>query len=332
MDRRPALGYPSPAVTNDALGSATADALRGSWRASPPALVLDDEHLARLSPSLQASGSAGLVCRRLDAAARERASARGLRDAYRSQAIRASLREREIAEAASRLRAEGIRALLIKGWVAARAYAEPGLRPPGDIDLCVGKDQVEAARAALGPMAGLILDLHPGAPSYVDRSLDDLVARSEEVPVAGAAVRIPCAEDHLRLMSLHLLGHGAWRPVWLCDVAAAVEARPAAFAWEQCLAGDPRRTEAVACVIALSARLLGADLTGTPWQERAAVLPRWLEPAVRRQWGAGTGASAHGRLADRTSDLVRRPAGLREEIRVRWRNPIQATFELAAPF
>ncbi len=320
-------------MTNESLGTAIADALRGSWRASPPPLAITEEGLARLERVLLVSGAAGLVFRRLDPAARESASARALHDAYRSQALRASLREREIAEAVRRLRTEGVEPLLMKGWVAARGYAEPGLRPPGDIDLCVRKEQLETARAVLRDHGtGLAVDLHAGAPSYADRTADDLFARSEKVLVAGVDVSVPCPEDHLRLMCLHLLSHGAWRPVWLCDVAAAVEGRTPGFRWQECLAGDPRRTKAVACVVGLAARLLGADLSGTPGQGREGELPRWLEPAVRRQWAAGAGASAHGPLAHRMSGFLRRPLRLREELRLRWRNPIQASFELAAPF
>jgi putative nucleotidyltransferase-like protein len=319
--------------TDEALGAAVAHALRGSWRVSPPPLAIPDELLARLVPVLLASGAAGLVCRRLDRSVFERGGARVLHDAYRSQALGASMRELEIAAAVSHLRSHGVEALLIKGWAAARAYAEPGLRPPGDIDLCVRKAHLETARAALRAAGTrLTVDLHADAPSYADRTADDLFARSEVVEVAGADVRIPCPEDHLRLMCLHLLRHGAWRPVWLCDVAAAVEGRAPGFRWQECLAGDPRRTKAVACVIGLATRVLGADPTGTPRETREDELPRWLEPAVLRQWGAGAGASARGPLAHRMSDLIRRPLRLREELRLRWRNPIQASFELAAPF
>jgi hypothetical protein len=49
------------------------------------------------------------------------------------------------------------------------------------------------------------------------------------VELNGAKIRILGAEDHLRLLCLHLLKHGAWRPLWLCDVAAALESRPSSF-------------------------------------------------------------------------------------------------------
>jgi hypothetical protein len=321
-------------VTAEPSGAALADALRGSWRATPPPLALGERALARIAPDALASGAGALVWRRLDAATREAPAAAALKDAYRFQALQAALREQEIAEAVSRLRDHGVEPLLIKGWAAARAYAEPGLRPIGDIDLCVRDGEGDRARAALRSLdERLRVDLHAEAPSYADRPIEELFARSEALPLAGAtAVRVPSPADHLRLMSLHLLAHGAWRPTWLCDVAAAVETRRAAFRWDDCLSGDPRRTEAVACVIGLASRLLGADLAGTPCEPRARTLPWWLAPAVLRQWEEGAGASAHGPMADRMSGMLRRPRSLMREFRLRWRNPIQASFELHAPF
>ena len=315
-------------------GAALADALRCSWRSLPPVLDITEERLVALAPALLMNGEAGLVWRRLDATARKRLpSARVLREAYRFQALRAALRVREIAEAVRLLRSRGVEPLLIKGWAIARLYPDHGLRPPGDIDICVRADQLETARGALRlASVALAVDLHSGAPAYGDRTVEELFARSELVEVGGTEVRIPGAPDHLRLLCLHLLSHGAWRPVWLCDVAAAIETRAPEFRWEDCLDGNPRHTQAVACVIGLAQRLLGADLTGTPLSEGGAKLPRWLVPALLRQWEQGLGASGQGPLANRLTDLIRRPGGLRAELRLRWRNPIQASFELGAPF
>ena len=48
--------------------------------------------------------------------------------------------EMEIGEAFSRLRSVGIEPILAKGWAIARLYPERGMRPYGDIDLCVHPD------------------------------------------------------------------------------------------------------------------------------------------------------------------------------------------------
>ena len=42
-------------------------------------------------------------------------------------------------------------------------------------------------------------------------------------------VRVLSAEDNLRFLCLHLLRHGAVRALWLCDIAMALETRPARF-------------------------------------------------------------------------------------------------------
>ncbi len=51
--------------------------------------------------------------------------------------------------------------------------------------------------------------------------------RSQLVNLDGVDVRVPGLEDHLGILCLHLLHHGAFRPLWLCDIAAALETRPA---------------------------------------------------------------------------------------------------------
>ena len=45
-------------------------------------------------------------------------------------------------------------------------------------------------------------------------------------------------EDQLRQLCLHLLRHGACRPLWLCDVAVMLESLPGDFDWDRCLGGD----------------------------------------------------------------------------------------------
>src|SRR5205814_891640 len=76
-------------------------------------------------------------------------------------------------------------------------------------------------------------------------------------------------EDHLRLLCLHMLVHGVCRPLWLCDIGAALESRPAEFDWRWFLSGDPRRTRWALCALGLAHELLGARLQDTPVAERA---------------------------------------------------------------
>src|SRR5207302_3420550 len=130
--------------------------------------------------------------------------------------------------------------VVVKGGAVARLYGEPGLRPYGDLDLCVRPSDQAAARAALqAPDAPPVLvDLHSdysphqrGHSLMKDCRVEELYDRSQLVRLGEAEVRILGPEDHLRFLCLHMLGHGAWRPLWLCDIAVALEARPADFDW-----------------------------------------------------------------------------------------------------
>jgi hypothetical protein len=235
------------------------------------------------------------------------------------------------------LRNAGAEPLLAKGWAVARLYPEPGLRPPGDIDLCVRPEQYATAEAAIrkaGPDV-IGVDLHDGFASHNtafalmdDRPLEALYERSQLVPLGDVPVRILGPEDHLRLLCLHMLGHGAWRPLWLCDVAVALESRPPDFDWSVCLSGDARRTDWVACALGLAHQLLGAEIAGTPVEERAHRLPRWLVPTVLRQWEVGSNLTQRHSLGF----TLRHPSRLLAEAGHHWRSPIEATVELHAPF
>ena len=155
--------------------------------------------------------------------------------------------------------------------------------------------------------------------------------RAQRVPVGPTEVRILGPEDQLRHLSLHLLRHGAWRPLWLCDVAAALESLPPDFDWDYCLSGDRCLTDWVICAIGLAQRLLQARVGQPDIAGRAAELPRWLETTVLALWGAGA----------ESNDTVRQPfaaclgswTALRQALRRRWPNPIRAAFKLGcSPF
>jgi hypothetical protein len=175
------------------------------------------------------------------------------------------------------------------------------------------------------------VDLHQGLEQtgfslLDDRTLDDLFTRSQLVRLGEAEVRILAPEDHLRLLCLHTLGHGAARPLWLCDVAVALETRPTDFDWDLCLGGDQRRAEWVVTALGLAHHLLGARLDDTPVAERAARLPRWLVPTVLRSWASGY--SPNARLAGYWQQMFK----VVRELPHYWRNPIEATIEVNAPF
>jgi hypothetical protein len=316
---------PIPAL---ARGRAVASALAGSWRPRPSPLAISPATLEDIAPLALGTGAAGLLWWRIqDPLLLRLPAAARLREAYRLQAVLAALHERQLQQAVALLRSAGAEPLLMKGWAVARLYPCPGLRPYGDLDLCVRPEEYAAARSALaGPTGnGCPVDLHAGIPLLPDRNLGDLYGRSRAETVGDTEVRVLGAEDHLRLLCLHLLDHGAWRPLWLCDVAAAVESLPAGFDWDYFRRGSARRADWTTCALALAHHLLGARLDGAPAAVSARRLPAWLVPAVLRQWGVGN------RPRDPLLHHLRMGSGVYASLRQSWPDPITATLGVRGP-
>jgi hypothetical protein len=216
--------------------------------------------------------------------------------------------------------------LLVKGWAVARLYPERGLRPYGDIDLCVRADQFTAARSALSslPDKGCGVDLHCGFEKFGGRSMDEICAHALSVPLGETTVRVPGAEDHLRALCIHMLREGAWRPLWLCDIAATVESLPADFDWDCCLGKKRLWSDWIICALKLAHELLGANLRNTPANEKSKALPQWLIPTLLKEWGSLQPSMVRRHHAPMASYL-RHPSGIVAGFRHRWPNPIEAT-------
>ena len=281
---------------------------------------------------LLSTGAAGLGWWRVRSSElRTTAAAHELRQAYRLYTLQAGRQERKIVQAITRLRSAGVEPLLVKGWAVARLYPERGLRPYGDIDMCVRPEQYEVAAAALAAPAAetVMVDLHEGLPQLHRPSLDDVYARSQLIPLGDIDVRILGPEDHLRYMCVHMLQHGLHRALWLCDIAVVLESLPEDFDWEYLLRGDRRAAGWVASTLCLAHELLGARLEGIPAEDRGKHLPRWLLPSVLRQWSI----REHYMLDSQSiAYSLRHPAHLLKTLRLRWPNPIQATVHVGAPF
>jgi hypothetical protein len=283
--------------------------------------------LGEIAWLLLRSGGAGLVWRRLrELPAAASPEADRLRQAYRLHLLRATVHERDLRRALGILHAVGIEPLLVKGWAVARWYPEPGLRPYGDVDLCVRPQELQAAQAALADEC--TVDLHCGLPPLDDRPLQDVWRRSVPLTGDGFVVATPGREDHLRYLCLHALSHGICRPLWLADLGAAVETAEA-LDWDRVLSGDERRTEWVICALGLASRLLGARLMGAPARVAEARLPRWLIPSVLEGWGRPTTAPGN-----RTpmAYYLRRPAGALAALRTRWPSAVEASIGRGAAF
>lgn len=315
-------------------GNLLAAALSGSWRLSPAPLELSPDELAAITPLLLKSGSGALVWRRLrDSGKREADCGTELEQAYRIQILDDAVHEHNIGKAFGLMRAAGIEPVLVKGWAIARQYPEPGLRHYGDIDLCVRAGQFRAAQQVLESAEGraLWVDLHEGFSTLDGRDEEELYARSALVRVGETNVRVLSEEDHLRVLCLHLLRHGAWRPLWLCDVGVALESRTANFDWRLFLGDDRREADWLACVIGLAHQLLGAKIDDTPVAERAQHLPRWLVRAVLRRWSWWFDSEYRDQAVPSLLKHLGEPAKFFRDIYFRC-DPIRATVELKGAF
>jgi hypothetical protein len=311
------------------LGLMLATALAGAWRKSPPKSTMPGEDVAAIAPLLLKSGAGALGWWRFRHSDEQLLSAvQPLRETYLQCAIHSAESERELVEIFRVLRSSGVEPILIKGWAIARTYPETGLRPSGDIDLCVSPEQQAEAQAVVNTLANQqhSIDLdHDEVTRFSEFSFEELYGRSDLVNLDGTEIRVMGAEDHLRILCLHLLKHGAWRPLWLCDVAAALESRPANFDWDRCFGRNKRRADWIACIIGLAKRLLGAELGDAPVKSRADSLPGWLVSSVLKQWSAPHPPKLPLPLfATRVKASWWKPTIL-SAVRQRWPNPVQAT-------
>ncbi|MCC6743066.1 MAG: nucleotidyltransferase family protein [Acidobacteria bacterium] len=312
------------------LGECVASVLRESWKPAPPVFSGSDADLEAAAPILFATGAASLGWWKLRSTIDPSTEVHaGLHEAFRMHALQAALQVRMIVTLIPALLDAGIEPLLVKGWAAARTYPEPALRPYGDIDICVS--DVARARTALDTdvLRRFNVDLHEGGEHLIDVPFGEVVANSMAIDLDGVAVRIPSDEHHLRILVLHLLHHGAWRPLWLCDIGAALDVIGDSFDWEVFLGTDPVRRHWIACTLRVAESLLGADLSKAPDHVRSVRVPSWFERAVLREW-----TRRHRWVAARPIGevIATRPWTAPAEIVRRWPDPIRSSVHSGARF
>jgi Uncharacterised nucleotidyltransferase len=306
--------------------------LAGSWRPVPPSLDITVEELATAIPVLLKTGAGALAWRRLQASHPHYISAASeLLQAYRIHAVQTVLHELQLKAAVQLLRSNGVEPILVKGWSIARLYVDPALRPYGDIDLCVSPDQYPVAIRLTADSAtrDMRVDLHKGFVKFGNQSWDELYLRSRCLEIDGVEVRTLAPEDHLRLLCFHFLREGAWRPLWLCDVAVAIEARAADFDWDLCFGTNETSRNYVACTLRLAGCLLQANLNEIPDSVLAKQMPAWLLPEVLNQWRVH---SMYQRHSSPLTSIWRRPLTTLRSIRHHWPSAIEASVSLNTAF
>ena len=303
---------------------------------SPGAISVSEDELATVAPLLLRLGAGALAWHRVrNSPLHSSRSGLEFQQAYRHHTLEAAIHERDIKATFALLRSNGIEPVLVKGWSIARLYPEKGLRPYDDIDLAIPEDQFDAAETIIRAQSSSVstVDFTQDSGSWIPGATTIVWRFRSWSSFGDVDVRVLKAEDSFRVLCLHLLHHGAFRPLWLCDIALALESRAKDFDWDRCLGRNIRVADWVACTIGLAHQLLGANVEASPVARRAKNLPRWLVPAVLKQWEAPF-ALHHGQARHRApmATYLRHPSGLSRDVRNRWPDPIEATISLGGPF
>ncbi|GAB7190148.1 hypothetical protein NUM3379_08540 [Kineococcus sp. NUM-3379] len=215
---------------------------------------------------------------------------RAARGTLRAQTARRLALGPDLERVAAALDGVGARWAVLKGpAVAASLYPDPGAREWHDLDVLVdGRDAraalpaLEAAGArvldpdwagvrareqgelALRLPAGTFLDLHwhllnrPERRAAFRLDVPGILGRTTRRDLGGVACPVPDAADQLHHLALHACLSGAWRLLWLLDVALAARALTDRDALvERVLAA--RTALPVAMALDRSRRVLGAD-------------------------------------------------------------------------
>ena len=256
-----------------------------------------------------------------------------LRDIYLRYSMYAGLRENELAEVFTLLRAEGVEPILCKGWSTARCYADDALRPQGDIDLCVSPDAREAALEALRRPENQHYDVdldHRELTTIDDRSFEELYRGVDRAGgLRGFYPHVGPGRSPARALSAFSEARG---------LASAVVVRHRGHARGSArdfrLGSLPGKRQATGPVGAVRPRIVGS----VTWKlhaihaahGHAAKLPKWLSECVLSEW-----SHPHIALPSFAAQMGRswrEPRAMVKAIRDRWPNAIQATIDAKAGF
>lgn len=195
--------------------------------------------------------------------------------------------EQRVAASVKYFREHEIEPIVFKGWAVGRYYPLSLSRTASDTDIAVsGEDYQRSVALASAPEGRrLIIDVHDEFRNLDTIPWSSIFDRCDLISAEDIMVRVPCLEDHIRIVSVHwLLDGGAYKKK-LWDMYYMVSERTGSFDWELCLdAAGPVRRRWVECAIGLAQKYLGLDLTDTPISNAADRLPDWLVRTVEREW------------------------------------------------
>ena len=209
-------------------------------------------------------------------------------DTDRWRMLQSRVLEQRLIEAFAFLRAHQIEPIVIKGWAAARYYPQPWERFYSDIDLMVAAADYEKSRRILENYPQPI-DLHREAKLLDTVPFADIYAAGESLTCGETMIRVPCREDHLRILCVHWLIDGGARKDKLRDIYFAVRDRPADFDWERCLGKVSRtRQKWIKCVIGLTEKHLNLSIEDLPFAAECRQIPAWVNQSLEKEWSSQT--------------------------------------------
>ena len=204
----------------------------------------------------------------------------------RMQMLRYKVHEKKIAEVWTDLENAGFEPLLIKGWAAAQFYPQPYQREFSDIDISIKPQDFDEAESFLRENSrGYNVDLHRGLRRHDTLPFEEIYASSCLIECDTAKIRVPCREDHLRILCVHWLTDGGAYRERLWDIFHGINSRPADFDWDRFLVSvSSNRRRWIVCTIGLAHKYLKLPIEDTPISAEAKEIPDWLIRSVESEW------------------------------------------------